>query len=82
MRATLTRLRHVSLDSGAPGIQFVVSKLDDETRHGDPDGPASVCMLSGGSAFDPKNAGILLSFLPDLIHIRDLKRIVTLVKLV
>ncbi|WP_152048630.1 AraC family transcriptional regulator [Aureimonas psammosilenae] len=71
-----------SLDGGPPGGQSVVSKLDDETRHGDPDGPANVRMLVGRLAFGSPDAGLLLSLLPDLVHVRGLERIATLVKLV
>lgn len=71
-----------SLDGGPSKGQSVVSKLDDETRHGDPDGPADVRMLVGRLAFGSPDAAVLLSLLPDLVHVRGLKRIATLVQLI
>ncbi|MEI8715505.1 cupin domain-containing protein [Mesorhizobium sp. ISC11] len=39
-------------------------------------------MLAGRFAFGSPDAGLLLSLLPELIHVRWLKRIATLVQLV
>ncbi len=71
-----------SLDGGPRERQSVVSRLDDETRHGDPDGPTNVRMLVGRLAFGSPDAGLLVSLLPDLVHVRGLKRIATLVQLI
>ncbi|GGK30235.1 helix-turn-helix transcriptional regulator [Salinarimonas ramus] len=78
--------RHItmsSLDGGPPKGQSVHTTLDDEVRHGDPEGPANVRMLAGRLAFGSPDAGLLLSLLlPDVIHVRGLARIATLVQLV
>lgn len=71
-----------SLDGGPSEGPSVVTMLDDETRHGDPAGPTSVRMLAGRLAFGSPDAALLLSLLPEVIHVRGLKRIATLVQLV
>lgn len=71
-----------SLDGAAERGQSRVTMRDGETRHGDPDGPTNVRMLAGRLAFGSPDAGLLLSLLPELIHVRGLKRIATLVQLV
>jgi AraC-like DNA-binding protein len=71
-----------SLDGGPPKGQSVHTMLDDEMRHGDPAGPVNVRMLAGRLAFNSPDAGLLLSILPEFIHVRGLKRIATLVQLV
>lgn len=71
-----------SLDGGPPKGQSVHSMLDDEMRHGDLEGPADVRMLAGRLAFGSPDAELLLSLLPEFIHVRGLKRVATLVQLV
>ena len=71
-----------SLDGGTPKGQSVITMRDDETRHGNPEGPTNVRMLAGRLAFGSPDSGLLLSLLPELIHVRGLKRIATLVQLV
>ena len=71
-----------SLDGGPENEPSVVTMLDDETRHGDPEGPPSVRMLAGRLAFGSPDAALLLALLPEIIHVRGLKRIATLVQLV
>ncbi|EAS49148.1 putative transcriptional regulator [Aurantimonas manganoxydans SI85-9A1] len=71
-----------SVDGGPPKGQSVHTMLDDEMRHGDPSGPTDMRMLAGRLAFGSPDAGLLLSLLPELIHVRGLKRIATLVQLV
>ncbi|WP_102960437.1 AraC family transcriptional regulator [Mangrovicella endophytica] len=71
-----------SLDGGPPKGETVHTMLDDETRHGDAEGPTNVRMLAGRLAFGSPDAGLLLSLLPEFIHVQDLKRIATLVQLV
>lgn len=51
-------------------------------RLGDPDLPADVRMLVGHFVFGSPDAGLLVSLLPDLVHIRGQKRLSTLVQLV
>lgn len=71
-----------SLDGGTPKGQSIVTMQDDETRHGNPEGPTNVRMLAGRLAFGSPDAGLLLSLLPELIYVRGMKRIATLVQLV
>ena len=72
-----------SLDGGgAPNVCSAVTMLDDETRHGDPDGPTNLRMLVGRLAFGSPDAALLVSLLPEFIHVRGLKRLATLVQLV
>lgn len=71
-----------SLDGGPPKGHSVHNMVADEMRHGDPEGPTNVRMLAGRLAFGSPDAGLLLSLLPELIHVRGLKRIATLVQLV
>ena len=71
-----------SLDGGPPKGQSVHAMQDGEMRHGNPEGPVDVRMMAGRLAFGSPDAGLLLSLLPELIHVRGLKRIATLVQLV
>jgi len=71
-----------SVDGGPPKGHSVHTMLDGEMRHGDPSKPTDVRMLAGRLAFGSPDAGLLLSLLPELIHVRGLKRIATLVQLV
>lgn len=50
-------------------------------RHGDPDGPADVRMQGGYFLFDSPDAGLLVSLLPTMIHIRGDARLATVVHL-
>lgn len=61
---------------------YRVTKLADETRHGDPDGVPNVRMLAGGLSFGSPDAALLVSLLPQLIHIRGDKRFATIVQLI
>jgi AraC-like DNA-binding protein len=53
-----------------------------EVRHGRQEGDADVRMLGGYFVFDSPDAGLLVSQLPALIHLRDAERLTTLVRLV
>jgi len=61
---------------------FVVTKRDEETRHGDPDGPANMRMLVGGLAFGSPDASLLVSLLPRLVHVRGERQFATIVQLI
>jgi len=61
---------------------FAVTKLDDETRHGDPDGPPNMRMLVGGLAFGSPDASLLVSLLPRLVHVRGEEQFATIVQLI
>lgn len=54
----------------------------DEVRHGRPDGPADVRLLGGYFVFDSPDAGLLVSLLPALLHLRGIPRLSVLVRLV
>jgi len=53
-----------------------------EFRIGDQDGPADLRMLAGHCSFGSPDAGLLVSLLPQLVHVRGEKRLATLVQLV
>lgn len=53
-----------------------------ELRHGRQDGPPEVRMLGGYFEFDSPDAGLLVSLLPVLLHVRGIERLSVLVKLV
>ncbi|MBA1144100.1 AraC family transcriptional regulator [Mesorhizobium neociceri] len=54
---------------------------DGEVRHGDQDGPPSVRILGGYFIFDSEDSGLLVSLLPDQVHVRGVERLSILVKL-
>ena len=53
-----------------------------EIRLGMPEGPPDVSILVGHCAFGSPDAALLVSLLPQLIHVRDEARLATLVELV
>ena len=53
-----------------------------EFRFGAPDSPTEAVLLIGHCAFDTPDAALLVSLLPDLIHVRGEARLSTLVQLV
>jgi len=61
---------------------LAVTKLEGETRHGRPDGPPDVRLLVGYCTFGSPDSTMLLSLLPQLVHVRGQARLATLVKLV
>jgi AraC-like DNA-binding protein len=52
-----------------------------EVRHGAQDGPPSVRILGGYFIFDSEDSGLLVSLLPDQVHVRSVERLSILVKL-
>ena len=52
-----------------------------EVRHGDQGGPPSVRILGGYFIFDSEDSGLLVSLLPDQVHVRGVERLSILVKL-
>lgn len=54
----------------------------DEVRHGTPDGDPDVRLLGGYFVFESPDAGLLVSLLPKVVHLRGAERLSTLVKLV
>lgn len=53
-----------------------------EVRHGTPDGPPDVRLLGGYFVFGSQDAALLVSLLPQQIHVRGEPRLSTLVQLV
>ena len=53
-----------------------------EMRHGEPGGPPDVRMLVGYCAFNSRNASLLVSLLPRLVHVRGEPRLANLMQLV
>lgn len=53
-----------------------------EFRRGNPDGPPDVRLLVGYCVFGSPDAALLVSLLPQLVHVRGDKRLTTLVQLV
>jgi AraC-like DNA-binding protein len=56
--------------------------LPDEVRHGDPAVPANARLLIGHFAFGSADAALLVSLLPQLVHVRGESRLATIVELV
>jgi len=61
---------------------LAVTHIDGETRHGLASGPPNVRMLVGYCSFGSPDAQMLVSLLPELIHVRGEARLGTLVQLV
>lgn len=59
-----------------------VFRADGEIRHGDPDAPPDVRMLVGYCRFASPDARLLVSLLPQLVHVRGEPTLTTLVSLV
>jgi AraC-like DNA-binding protein len=59
-----------------------VFRPDGEIRHGDPDAPSNVRMLVGYCVFASPDARLLVSLLPQLVHVRGEPVLTTLVSLV
>lgn len=52
-----------------------------EVRHGRRDGPPDVRLLGGAFAFDSPDAGLLVSLLPSMVHVRGVDRLALLVRM-
>lgn len=53
-----------------------------EVRHGTPDGDPDVRLLGGSFIFDKSDTDLLVSLLPEVVHVRGVDRLSTLVRLV
>ncbi|MDL5367513.1 AraC family transcriptional regulator [Xanthomonas sp. NCPPB 2654] len=53
-----------------------------ERRHGDPDGAPDMRSLGGAFEFDGAHAGLLVSLLPAVVHVRGAGRLMQLVQMV
>ncbi len=60
----------------------VTSAHVDEVRHGTRGGHPDVRLLGGWFAFDSPDAGLLVSLLPAVVHVRGVERLSVLVRLV
>lgn len=60
----------------------VATAPTEAVRHGRPDGPPDVRLFGGYFVFDSPDAALLVSLLPAMVHIRGIKRLSTLVRLV
>jgi AraC-like DNA-binding protein len=58
------------------------SAMPGEVRHGTRGGPPDVRLLGGYFVFDSPDAGLLVSLLPAVIHLRGIERLTVLVRLV
>jgi AraC-like DNA-binding protein len=72
-----------SLEPPADGEETAyVFRPDGEIRHGDPDAPPDVRLLVGYCIFASPDAQLLVSLLPQLVHVRGQPTLTTLVSLV
>ena len=60
----------------------VMSKVAGEVRHGTRGGRPDVRLLGGWFVFGSPDAGLLVSLLPSLVHVRGIERLSTLVRFV
>lgn len=60
----------------------LTAAVEGDVRHGAPDGEPDVRLLGGYFVFDSPDAGLLVSLLPPLVHLRGADRLATLVRLV
>lgn len=60
----------------------VAALASGEIRHGRIDGPPDVRMLGGYFKFNSPDAGLLVSLMPTVIHVRDTERLKIIVRLV
>ena len=73
-----------SLDAPPPDVQTPdpIALGNNEFRIGAPEGPIDVRMLVGHCSFGSPDASLLVSLLPQLVHVRGEQRLATLVQLV
>jgi AraC-like DNA-binding protein len=53
-----------------------------ELRHGDQEGPPDMRSLGGAFIFDTANPGLLVSLLPEVVHVQGSRRLIQLVQMV
>lgn len=72
-----------SLEPPPAGIEMTpLQGADGEFRIGDPEAPAEVRLLIGYCVFDSPDAALLISLLPQIVHVGGEDRLGTLVRLV
>lgn len=75
------RGRGPSVSDRPPVDPETITFLPGEVRHGIPDGPPDVRLLAGLFEFGSPDAALLVSLLPNRIHVRGDPRLATLVQL-
>ncbi|MEL1263340.1 AraC family transcriptional regulator [Pseudoxanthomonas putridarboris] len=60
----------------------VVPGGDGERRHGEQEGPPDMRSLGGAFLFDSADSGLLVSLLPEVVHVRGSQRLIQLVQMV
>ena len=76
---TMTGFEPVIPEIIAPHIAALSG--EGEVRHGDRDDPPDVRILGGYFVFDSEDSGLLVSLLPDQVHVRGVERLSIVVKL-
>jgi AraC-like DNA-binding protein len=73
-----------SLEPPPPGAEMTapVAISNGEYRIGDPNSPIDTRMMAGHCSFGSPDASLLVSLLPQLVHVRGEQRLATLVQLV
>lgn len=61
---------------------FRVTRLGDETRHGDPTGKPNMRVLVGRLAFGSPDTTLVFALLPGLLHVRGQARLTALVQMI
>ncbi|CAB3809426.1 AraC family transcriptional regulator [Paraburkholderia fynbosensis] len=73
-----------SLEPPPPGVETLAPNAlgNGEFRIGDPDSPIDTRMVAGHCSFGSPDASLLISLLPQIVHVRGEQRLATLVQLV
>ncbi len=75
-----------SVAPAPPVFEFIDPRIvpggQGERRHGDPEGPPDMRSLGGAFLFDTADAGLLVSLLPAVVHVRGASRLLRLVEMV
>jgi AraC-like DNA-binding protein len=73
-----------SLVPPPPGVQTLepIALGNNEFRIGEPDSPVDSRMMVGHCSFGSPDASLLVSLLPQIVHVRGVERLATLVQLV
>jgi AraC-like DNA-binding protein len=73
-----------SLVPPPPGVQTMepIALGNNEFRIGEPDSPVDLRMMVGHCSFGSPDASLLVSLLPQIVHVRGVERLATLVQLV
>ena len=72
----------MSGDGGDTSDALRVTRLGDETRHGDPSGRPNMRVLIGRLAFGSPDTTLLFALLPCLLHVKGQARLTSLVQMI